>query len=349
MRKLLLFLFLLPGLVALHAESPQADTIRALVPTGMSVYRHGYREQTDAMKAIYDQTLQDLLGWEANNYSPNMYHRCDLPNVPNTWSYQDVMHLLMRMYNDIPELYCLSSTIPRYDYTNYNYYARMSIVLTPSVYLHELQHIYAIADTLLAGITPGMSDYEKLKVIHDAYIDWGNYGGMSDAWAGTIRLALLSHKAVCEGNARAGLFLCQQAGLNCIYVGGQLCTSTTDDTWGNHAWNYVQVDGRWYLMDLTTDGAFPGVCGYSAFLKGQSYFQTNYRLTSTDGSDPNLSGIYTALPTLATADYDPNTSPTGVKETQEHRNIENQKILCGGRLYLRHNSSLYDLNGRKLK
>ena len=301
--------------LALAAQAEVGDEIAALIPGTDEVYRHGYEELSGEDRAQYDAIVEALCHFESNNYSPYYYHRCDLPEVPATYSIYSLIHDLERIQRDVPELYILSSTIPRSDYSTGMYYARVGSVHTPESYLQELQRINAIADSLLAPLTPEMTDEEKLRVVHDGFINLGDYGDMVGADAGNIRGALLNRRAVCEGFARAGALLCQRAGLRCVYVTGQLRTSSVNDTWGNHAWNFVEADGRWYLMDLTTDGGFPGICGYTAFLRGQDYFSENYRLTSSDGVDANLNGVYQSLPELSAKDYaDDHSLPTSLPQ-----------------------------------
>ena len=54
---------------------------------------------------------------------------------------------------------------------------------------------------------------------------------------------------VCEGYARAFKVLCGQKGIPCVLVDG---TATSNGTSGEaHMWNYVQVDGAWYAVDVT--------------------------------------------------------------------------------------------------
>lgn len=333
-------LLLLPSVVC--TAQTTADSIRAMIPNGNQVFRYGYQESSAAQKQIYDDVLYTLCGFEANNYSQYYYHRCDLTCIPNTMTIQDVMHLLERMQRDIPELYILQSPIPRYDYETYVYYARISYTFTPEMYLDELHRLRLAADTILQAVTPDMSDYEKLLAMHDGFIAWGDYGDITGAWAGSIKGAILNKRAICEGFARAGVYLCQQIGIPCIYISGQLCTSTQNDEWGNHAWNYVQLDGNWYLMDLTTDGAFPGICGYSAFLKGDPYLQENYRLTNTEGGDANLDGVYQSLPTLSATDYDP-TTISDLDNAIYHTPCT--KRLHNGHLLICRDGILYTLDG----
>lgn len=110
---------------------------------------------------------------------------------------------------------------------------------------------------LAAGIIdPAMSEYEKVRAIHDYLVvhvdyDYDNLaaGTLPDT-AFTEEGALLLHSAVCEGYARAFSYLCGQAGLEELLVYG-----TADDGTGvqTHAWNQVRIDGEWYHVDVTWD------------------------------------------------------------------------------------------------
>ena len=95
----------------------------------------------------------------------------------------------------------------------------------------------------------GMSDFEKIETINgylcdtvfypqEPFIphDFTPYG------------ALFSGRAVCDGYARAAKILCDLAELDCYYVVGY-CGG--DPVNGGHAWNLVNVDGKWYQLDVT--------------------------------------------------------------------------------------------------
>lgn len=345
---LLLFFLGLPP-YCVFAQSV-GEKIKALIPSGEKVYRHGYSELDNDGKALYNSIIESLCGFEANNASPNYYHRCDLTGVPTSRNIYTLMADIKRIEHDVPEMFILSSYIPRTDYGTGMYYARIGITNNPQKYLEELQKLKDAADEILKPTKEDMSDYEKLKIIHDGFINWGDYGDMTGADAGNIRGALINKRAVCEGFARAGLFLCQRAGLKCIYVEGQLRTSSVNDTWGNHAWNFVQVDGKWYLMDLTTDGGFAGICGYSAFLQGQDYFLENYKLTYKDGSDPNLNGMYQTLPTLEATSYSATSSINDVENyaTQSIRKPR-KNLGINGQVTISHAHHLYNINGIRMR
>lgn len=353
MSKRLGHIFLLLLLVGTTAVGQSVrDSIAMLVPRGEEVFRWGYSELSAADKSLYDTIVGSVIRFEANNFSPYYYHRVDLLGVSNTMSIQQLSYTLERISRDMPELYVLSSTVPRYDYAQYFYYARIGIVNTPERYLSELVQLRAVADSILAEVTPGMTDYEKLCILHDRFIEWGDYGDMTGADAGNIRGALLNKRAVCEGFARAGLYLCQRLGLECIFVTGQMQTSTVNDTWGNHAWNYVRVDGQWYLMDLTSDGGFPGIVGHEAFLRGANYFNAHYRLLSAAGTNPNLGGIYQSLPTLSAEDYSPVATGWSLEDGADGSyslEFRGRKVLHNGQMYVVNKQGVYSILGNRIR
>ncbi|MCF0195495.1 MAG: hypothetical protein HUK00_10025 [Bacteroidaceae bacterium] len=266
-------------------------------------FRYGYSLLTDTEKKTYDYIVARLLAFEDNaDYYGDFQHRVymDFTEVGVTMGIYDLMRYLSVIKDDMPQLFHLATHIPRSAGSN-TYYARITKSFTPEVYAKAMTDIETIADELLSGITPTMTEYEKVKLIHDRYIDYGDYGGMSDANAGNLYGGIINKKAVCEGLSRTFLYLCQKVGVKCMYAGGSQMTSTDPETWGNHAWNFVQIDDRWYLVDMTADGAFPGHTGYVGFLRGQSYFDQNYRLTDSTGADANAN--YKSLPTLSPTDY----------------------------------------------
>ena len=101
-------------------------------------------------------------------------------------------------------------------------------------------------------VRPGMSEYEKVKAIHDYIINTTRYdvdGLESGDFAETSFSAVgvfVYGKAVCQGYAYAFEILCDLVGIECEYVTGF-------GNGENHGWNQVKVDGVWYNIDLTWD------------------------------------------------------------------------------------------------
>lgn len=81
----------------------------------------------------------------------------------------------------------------------------------------------------------------------------GNSASASeDAWRCISALAgrAGADAPVCEGYARAFKVLCDELEIPCVLTEGE-AISSLDDTPGAHMWNYVQIDGSWYAIDVT--------------------------------------------------------------------------------------------------
>lgn len=61
------------------------------------------------------------------------------------------------------------------------------------------------------------------------------------------------HLAVCDGISKAYAALCNIEGIKCVQVTGKSTTRAI-----NHAWNKVEIDGYWYIVDPTSGGTIVG-------------------------------------------------------------------------------------------
>lgn len=59
-----------------------------------------------------------------------------------------------------------------------------------------------------------------------------------------------SQGPVCEGYARAFKVLCDELGIPCVLTSG-FARLNRPDTPERHMWNYVELDGQWYAVDVT--------------------------------------------------------------------------------------------------
>ena len=71
---------------------------------------------------------------------------------------------------------------------------------------------------------------------------------------------------VCEGYAKAFKVICDQWGIPCVLIGG---TVTQNGKTEGHMWNGVQLNGKWYLMDVTWDDGSSGY-SYKYFMVGNT-------------------------------------------------------------------------------
>ncbi len=108
----------------------------------------------------------------------------------------------------------------------------------------------AIHDKLISLVSYDYDLYERYEQ-EDSMYDLGYfaYGALVSNSSGT------PNSAVCNGYALAFEYLCQKAGIPCCVVSGDAThiPPSEDQDDGGHAWNCVQVNGKWYEVDATWD------------------------------------------------------------------------------------------------
>ena len=116
-------------------------------------------------------------------------------------------------------------------------------------------------------INNSMSEYQKIKAIHDYIVDHTKYD-IENYNNNTI--PFLSYSAygilvlgtgVCEGYAESFKLLCNKVGIHSIVVSGH-------GDGGEHAWNMVKIGDHYYQIDVTWDDPTPdtGELRYNYFL-----------------------------------------------------------------------------------
>ena len=162
------------------------------------------------------------------------------------------------------------------------------------------EQINNIKEKILKEIK-GMNDIEKMRYIHDYLVDTIEYDQtfVKDNIY-NIYGALISKTCVCEGYAKALQYLLNEAEIENIIITG---TATNNDgKTENHAWNYVNINEKWYAIDTTWDdpiiiggGKLTNTIRYRYFLKGSNTMNKNHFISTkftADGQDfefPELS------------------------------------------------------------
>lgn len=97
----------------------------------------------------------------------------------------------------------------------------------------------------------GMSDIQKAMALHDYLAQHMSYDFTYSRY--NSYNALVEQSAVCQGYTLAYAELLKKAGIPFDF-----CTSTAM----NHIWNYVQIGGKWYHVDVTWDDPTRDKVGY---------------------------------------------------------------------------------------
>jgi transglutaminase/protease-like cytokinesis protein 3 len=106
-----------------------------------------------------------------------------------------------------------------------------------------------------------LSDYDKAKKIHDYIVinfeyDYENYLKNTIPWISYTPFGLfLNRKGVCYAYAQTYNLILKYAGIESYVVIGKAIG-------GDHAWNYVIIDGVGYHVDTTWDDPVPNRPGY---------------------------------------------------------------------------------------
>lgn len=180
-------------------------------------------------------------------------------------------------------------------------------------------------------IDPNMSEYERVKAIHDWIVInvQYDYAGLQNnsisRSAYNADGALLYKLAVCEGYAEAFHLLCAKAGVQSYMMYGEAGNSV--DGWDSHAWNVVRIDGQWYQIDCTWDD--PLVNG--AVVTGRGNLSYTYFLLTDEEmySDHKLDAAYTKNEQVCTSRVFYGYSKNLTLQQQVGQNIKDIKASTG--------------------
>lgn len=237
------------GLFAVRAEAADSNQ---LAGTERPVYyaREELKKQENAdfLLMLYDMMLEaaaknekEADGWIYVNLYEN--------------GYTDVnVAITSAVYNafiaDHPEFYWLGNTYGNSTYEEDKCYA---FVMSSDDELFAKKSTFDAAVKKIisdAGVTAGMSDFEKAERIHDELaknIVYNNAANAHNPYG-----AVVDKVCVCEGYAEAYQYLLQCCGIQSLRVEGESFNSAKG-AMEAHAWNLVRLDGKYYYTDLTWD------------------------------------------------------------------------------------------------
>ncbi len=138
------------------------------------------------------------------------------------------------------------------------------------------QAFVAEADKILAEARKLSTPLEKEKYVYDWIVTHTTYG--SSTYDQTAYGALMEHQAVCAGFSALFHYLMNRLGVPTYIATGY---SSSEDGTGEHAWNIILLNGRYYNVDPTlrpfkeTDqyGNVVLTPAYSLFNKSDSFYK----------------------------------------------------------------------------
>lgn len=149
----------------------------------------------------------------------------------------------------------------------------------------------AEVDRIISTIPSNAPDIWKEKLVYDRILVDGYYN-LSARWDGlandnwTAYGLLVNKYGVCESYSEAFQTLCVYVGIN--------CTGVVGTAGGGHKWNAVELDGEWYMCDITFDDPIGGEAGaaYHYYFNRTSewFIENNHDWTNCDFSVPECNG-----------------------------------------------------------
>ena len=129
--------------------------------------------------------------------------------------------------------------------------------------------------------TSTMSDLEKVKAVNDYIVLNTTYSTQTTASPHAAYAILKEGKGVCQAYALLAYRLLKEAGLDAYYVTGVAGG-------GPHAWNLVEVNGKWYHLDTTWNdpvlnasaGDMSDFVRYKYFLVPDSIITADHKIDS---------------------------------------------------------------------
>ena len=152
----------------------------------------------------------------------------------------------------------------------------ITFTLTYYTTAEQEQAVTVAVNELLTSLNlDGLSDYEKVQAVYDwmcqnITYDYDNLGNEDYKLQYTAYGALIDRTSVCQGYATLLYRLMLELGIDCRII--------TGDAGGRHAWNIIELDGRYYNADSTWDAPRAQInIPYDYFLRCPANFTDHIR------------------------------------------------------------------------
>ncbi len=199
--------------------------------------------------------------------------------IPKGLSADDVFKVYCLVYNQEPQLFWLSNSVP----ISLGGVMNLEFDLTPDEVAETQKLIDANVNSIIAKVNGYTSTVSKLKVIYDWVVTHNDFSLQGNYETCGIYNGLTNNTELqCQGYAKSVLYLCDVAGIECMVVTGK------NEEGSTHAWNVVYCDNGYYILDTTWGDPY-----------GMAYATSDYvRYTFFLANDEMIKNSHLAISTM---------------------------------------------------
>ena len=226
----IVFLLLMLGGLTLRAKSSKQKKPDYRSDASFVQMRYPYSRLTAREQQLYDALYAGISDYQ------------DTIELPDTYTANEYEHVYLTVRMQEPELFYVERV---YELSEQMHEANIIYSMQREDAEPLRRQLDAAADSILAQVPPGLSEWEQILQIHDAIGARCTYGTgrHSDDAVGS----LVDGVAQCEGYSQGFLYTLRRAGFEAMCVPGHSGNGT------EHVWNIVKIEGAYYNMDLTWD------------------------------------------------------------------------------------------------
>ncbi len=215
-----------------------------------------YASLTETEKKIYSKMIECANSYE-ESWKP----------LDTSITEENVENAYTAVLYDHPELFWLDLGY------SYEYLENMGIVeihLSYNETINDIENNKQLfeesVNTILENANAYESDEEKERYVHDTLIEMIEYDE-SASLNQSAYSALVNHRTVCAGYAKAFQYLMQKLDIPCYFVVGE-------SEGQQHAWNLVYINNTWMNVDVTWDDGLYDP--YYFYNKSDSFFAESH-------------------------------------------------------------------------